>query len=67
VDSHSAFWLLQTPSTESRFAAIPFSHATVATEWKNGNGTTEWWKRGITRKTGIQVKVFRTAAWWLVT
>jgi len=45
VDSQSAFWSLHPYVYSKSFPAIPFSRetatATVATEWKNGNGTTE--------------------------
>jgi len=43
VDDQSAFWSLHPYVYGKTFPAIPFSRATatVATEWKNGNGTTE--------------------------
>jgi len=65
VDNQSAFWSLH-PYVKT-FPAFPFSPATatVATEWKNGNGTTERhngtteWQNGTAKWNG------RTATeWW---
>jgi len=43
LDNQSAFWSLHRYAYGKTFPAIPFSRATatVATERKNGNGTTE--------------------------
>jgi len=66
VDSQSAFWSLHPYVYGKTFPAFQFSPATatVATEQKNGNGTTEWrngngrmamewWKLGISPLTLI--------------
>jgi len=63
VDNQSAFWSLHPYVYGKTFPAFPFSPATamVATEWKNGNGTTARQNSTTERRNGNS----ETATdWW---